>query len=329
MSEQPPQLPAMKVPRGVVLGNLHGHLRAALPAISFALVLGAIAFLNPRVISYFGFSLMLIYAVPILLATLAQMFAMTCNDIDLSIGTFVGFVCCVVATYLYDTPVLGIIILAGCIGLYALLGALIHLRNLPSIVVTLGMSFVWQGLAILLMPKPGGKAPDWLQAIMGWKPPFIPLPIVAACLAAAIVWYGLMQTSYGAILRGTGGNPKAVSRAGWSILKVKMVLYAFVGLFGVFSGMALVGITRSADAHLGDGYTLLSIASVILGGGEFVGGIVSPVGAVLGALTLTLASTQLLGFLRIPPDWQVGANGAILVIVLAARVLLSRKGRKS
>ena len=329
MSADPSQLPMPHSSSGATFSRLQVYLRAALPAISFLLVLGAIAWLNPRVISYFGFSLMLIYAVPILLATLAQMFAMTCNDIDLSIGTFVGFVCCVVATYLNDTPVLGVIVLLGCIGLYALLGALIHLRNLPSIVVTLGMSFVWQGLAILLMPKPGGKAPDWLQAIMSWKPPFIPLPIIAACLAAVIVWYGLMQTSYGAILRGTGGNAKAISRAGWSLLRAKVILYAFVGLFGVFSGMALVGITRSADAHLGDGYTLLSIASVILGGGEFVGGIVSPTGAVLGALTLTLASTQLLGFLRIPPDWQVGANGAILVIVLAARVLLSNKGRKA
>ena len=38
------------------------------------------------------------------------------------------------------------------------------------------MSFVWQGLAILLLPKPGGKAPDWLLALMGFKPPFVPLP---------------------------------------------------------------------------------------------------------------------------------------------------------
>ena len=57
--------------------------------------------------------------------------------------------------------------LLGSIGVYAALGALIYLRNLPSIVVTLGMSFVWQGLAILLLPKPGGKAPDWLLALMG------------------------------------------------------------------------------------------------------------------------------------------------------------------
>ena len=298
-----------------------------MPALSFAIVLGAIGYLNPRVISYFGFTLMLNYAVPIALATTAQMFAMTCNDIDLSIGTFVGFVCCVTATYLNDSPALGLLVLVGCIGVYALLGALIHARNLPSIVVTLGMSFVWQGLAILLLPKPGGKAPLWLQAIMGYKPAYVPLPILAAVLIAAVGYFGLMRTSYGAILRGVGGNPVAIGRAGWSLLKAKTVLFALTGLFGVLAGMALVGITRSADANIGNGYTLLSIAAVILGGGEFVGGIVSPIGAVIGALTLTLASTQLLGFMRIPPDWQVGANGAILVIVLAARVLISQKGK--
>ena len=58
--------------------------------------------------------------------------------------------------------------------------------------------------------------------------------------------------------------------------------------------MALVGITTSADANIGNGYTLLSIAGVILGGGEFVGGNVSPIGAVIGALTLAMAASPLL-----------------------------------
>ncbi len=303
-------------------------LRSLLPAVSLALVLGAIAWLNPRVISYFGFTLMLNYAVPIALATIAQMFAMTGNDIDLSIGAFVGFVCCIVATFLNDAPFVGVLLLAGCIAIYAALGALIQWRNLPSIVVTLGMSFVWQGLAVLLLPKPGGKAPLWLQTLMGWKPPYVPLPILAAVVIAAVVWFGLMRTSFGAILRGVGGNATAIQRAGWSLLGARTQLFGLAGLFGVFSGMALVGITRSADAHLGDGYTLLSIAGVILGGGEFVGGVVSPIGAVIGALTLTLASTQLLGFLRIPPDWQVAANGAILIIVLAARLAVTQRARR-
>jgi len=299
-------------------------LRGLLPALSLAIVLIAIAWLNPRAISYFGFSLMLI---PIALATIAQMFVIAGNELDLSIGTFVGFVGCVTATWLKDAPLVGVAILLGSIGVYALLGALIHLRNLPSIVVTLGMSFVWQGLAILVLPKPGGKAPDWLLAIMAFKPPFVPFPIIAALLVGLIVHFGLMRTSYGVILRGSGGNPAALGRAGWSLLKTKIVLFALAGVFGVLSGMALIGITTSADANIGNGYTLLAIAGVILGGGEFVGGRVSPIGAVIGALTLALAASPLLTFMHIPPDWQVAANGAILIIVLAARVLISRRER--
>jgi ribose transport system permease protein len=301
-------------------------LRALLPGLSLALVLAAIATLNPRAISYFGFTLMLNLAVPIALATIAQMFVIAGNDLDLSIGAFVGFVGCVTATYLRDAPLFGIVVLLGCVGIYAAVGALIHLRNLPSIVVTLGMSFVWQGLAILLLPKPGGRAPDWLLAVMGLKPPLVPFPILAALVIAVVAHLGLMRTSYGAILRGSGGNGIAISRAGWSLLKAKMALFAFTGLFGVLSGLALIGITTSADANIGNGYTLLSIAGVILGGGEFVGGRVSPIGAVIGALTLALAASPLLTFMHIPPDWQVAANGAILIVVLAARVLISPSG---
>jgi ribose transport system permease protein len=300
-------------------------LRAMLPALSLILVLLAIAWLNPRAISYFGFSLMLNLAIPIALATIAQMFVIAGNELDLSIGTFVGFVGCVTATWLRDEPLMGVLILAGGIGVYALLGALIHLRNLPSIVVTLGMSFVWQGLAIMVLPKPGGKAPDWLQALTSFKPPFIPLPILAAVIIAAVVHFGLMRTSYGAVLRGSGGNPAAIARAGWSLLRTKVMLFALTGCFGVLSGLALIGNTSSGDANIGNGYTLLSIAGVILGGGEFVGGRVSPIGAVIGALTLALAASSLLTFMRIPPDWQVAANGAILIVVLAARALISRK----
>jgi ribose transport system permease protein len=300
-------------------------LRALLPALSLILVLAGIASLNPRAISYLGFSLMLNLAIPIALATLAQMFVITINELDLSIGPFVGFVGCVTATWLHDAPLLGVAVLLGAILVYAALGALIHLRNLPSIVVTLGMSFVWQGLAILLLPKPGGKAPDWLLTLMGLKPPFVPFPIVAAVVIAIVAHYGLMRTSYGAVLRGTGGNPQAIGRAGWSLLGTKMVMFGLAGVFGVLSGLALIGTTTSGDANIGNGYTLLSIAGVILGGGEFVGGRVSPVGAVIGALTLSLAASSLLTFMHIPPDWQVGANGVILITVLAARMLISRR----
>jgi ribose transport system permease protein len=300
-------------------------LRALLPALSLSLILLAIAYLNPRAISYFGFNLMLNLAIPIALATIAQMFVITVNELDLAIGPFVGFIGCVTATWLRDTPLFGVAVIIGSVGVYAALGALIQVRNLPSIVVTLGMSFVWQGLAILLLPKPGGKAPEWLLAFMGLKTPFVPFPVIAALVIAIAVHVALMRTSYGTVLRGAGGNPQAIGRAGWSLLYIKVIMFALAGSFGVLSGMALIGITTSADASIGNGYTLLSIAGVILGGGEFVGGRVSPAGAVIGALTLALAASPLLTFMHIPPDWQVAANGTILIVVLAARALISRR----
>ncbi|MFZ5675841.1 MAG: ABC transporter permease [Pseudomonadota bacterium] len=297
-------------------------LRALLPLASLALVLAATFYAQPRTMSYFGLNLMLQYAVPIALATIAQMFIITVNDLDLSIGPFVGLVGCIGATYLHETPALGALALLLCIAAYAAMAALIHLRSLPSIVVTLGASFIWLGIAVMILPSPGGKAPDWLKAIMSLQVPLIPFPIVAALAIALLVHIGLMTSSYGVIMRGTGGNPRAMARAGWSELRTKMAMYALAGFFGVLSGLSLIGLTTSADAHIADRYTLYAIAGVILGGGEFVGGRVSPFGAVIGALTLALAGSFLI-FMRISPDWQIGAQGAILIIVLALRALIS------
>jgi ribose transport system permease protein len=300
-------------------------IRALMPAISLAVIVLAIFYLQPRTMSYFGLNLLLNLAVPLALATIAQMFIITVNDLDLSIGAYVGLTAGITATLLNDTPILGIAALAACVIGYGALGALIHLRRLPSIVVTLGMSFVWLGLAVILLPTPGGSAPEWLRNLMTLKPALIPFPIIALVVIAVVTHIGLMWSPYGAVLRGVGGNARAVERAGWSLLKVKVTMYALAGVAGALAGMALVGLSTAADANFATPYTLLSIAGVILGGGEFVGGRVSPIGAVIGAATLLLAGS-LLTFLKLNPDWQIGAQGAILIIVLALRVLVDRGG---
>ena len=300
------------------------RIRMLVPALSLAVLLIAVFWLQPRAMSYTGLNLLFNLAVPIALATIAQMLIMTVNDLDLSMGTFVSFVACVTATFLQSNPVVGVLILAGCVAVYAGLGVIIHLRNLPSIVVTLGMSFVWAGLAVLLLPAPGGVAPDWIRWLMTSKPPFVPMAIVAGIVIAAVAHLIVMRSSFGVVMRGVGGNERSVERAGWSILRARAATYALAGFFAVLSGICLVGLTTSADANIALRYTLLSIAGVILGGGEFVGGRVSPIGAVIGALTLTLAGS-FLSFLRISPDWQIGAQGAILIIVLALRLLLNRR----
>ncbi|MBY5864081.1 ABC transporter permease [Rhizobium leguminosarum] len=298
-------------------------LRLAIPALSLTLLLAAVFWLQPRAMSYVGLNLLFNLAVPIALATIAQMIVMAVNDLDLSMGAFVSFVACVTATFLRDAPVIGVLILAGAIATYAGLGVVIYLRNLPSIVVTLGMSFVWGGLAVLLLPAPGGQAPDWVRWLMTVKPPLAPMAIVASIVIALVAHLLVMRSSLGVLMRGIGGNQRSVERAGWSIVGARASAYGLAGFFAVLAGIALVGLTTSADANIALRYTLLSIAGVILGGGEFIGGRVSPIGAVIGALTLTLAGS-FLSFLRISPDWQIGAQGAILIIVLALRLMLNR-----
>ncbi|MBB3609810.1 ABC transporter permease [Rhizobium sp. BK602] len=300
-----------------------GTVRLIIPALSLVVLLVAVFYLQPRAMSYVGLNLLFNLAVPIALATIAQMMIMSVNDLDLSIGTFVSFAACVAATYLQSQPLVGILILAAAIAAYAVIGMVIYIRDLPSIVVTLGMSFVWGGLAVLLLPAPGGAAPDWARWLMTSKPPLVPMAIVASVVIALAAHFLVMRSAFGVLVRGVGGNQRSVQRAGWSILVLRAAAYGLAGFFAVLSGIALVGLTTSADANIALRYTLLSIAGVILGGGEFTGGRVSPIGAVIGALTLTLAGS-FLSFLRISPDWQIGAQGAILIIVLALRLLLNR-----
>ena len=306
-------------------------IRLAVPFLALAALLAAVFWLQPRAMSYTGLNLLFNLAVPIALATLAQMFIIAVNDLDLSMGAFVSFVACVTATYLNDTPLLGIAILAAAIAVYAALGVVIYLRQLPAIVVTLGMSFVWTGIAVMILPAPGGAAPEWIRAIMTVKPPLLPMAIVASVLIALVAHLIVARSSLGVLIRGVGGNERSVARAGWSVVRARAAAYALGGFFAVLAGMALVGLTTSADANIALRYTLLSIAGVILGGGEFTGGRINAVGAVVGALTLTLAGS-FLSFLRLSPDWQIGAQGAILILVLALRLGLDamerRRGRR-
>lgn len=305
---------------------LFSRHRILLPVFSLAILLAATFYMQPRAMSYFGINLLFNLAVPIALATVAQMMIIMVNDIDLSLGAFVSLAACVTATFLNENPMLGGLILALLVATYAGMGALIHRFQLPAIVVTLGMSFVWGGLAVMILPSPGGAAPAWVRSLMTVKPPLVPMAVVAAILIATASHFLIMRSGIGTVLRGVGGNAASVERAGWSLIRLKALAYALAGLFGVLAGVALVGLATSADANIALRYTLLSIAGVILGGGEFVGGRVSAVGAVIGALTLALASS-FLSFMRLSPDWQIGAQGAILILVLTARLIFTRSDR--
>ena len=296
-------------------------LRAVLPLLALGGLLAAVFYRQPLAMSYFGLNLLLNLAIPVAFATMAQVVILAVGDLDLSTGTFVSLVATIGATLLPTQPLLGVAALVVLIGVYALAGALVEWRKLPSIVVTLGLSFVWLGCAVLLLPVPGGKAPQWLVAAMNVKTPLAPLPIWVALATALMGHLVITRSSFGTRIRGLGGHAAALARAGQSLVLLRSQAYALAGFFGVIAGLLLVGQATSADANIASRYTLVSIAAAILGGCEFSGGRVSPAGAVAGALTMTLAAS-FLTFLNVPPDFQIGVQGAILVLVLGLRAAI-------
>lgn len=297
--------------------------RAALPAIALMVIYVWIVQRQSGAASYTGVNLLVSSTVPLIFATIAQMLVIVLGDIDLGIGAMVGLANVIAARWLASEPALAVLLLLALVAGYVLLGAIIELRRIPSIVVTLGASFVWLGFALLILPTPGGSAPSWLARLFAWNPPVVPFPIIVAVVVSAVAWALIIRLPLGVVIRGAGSNREAVERAGWSMLHLRMTVYGTAAVFGVLSGLATTAVTASGDVNASAGLTLLSIAAVVLGGGEFSGGIAVPFGAVIGAVAIALVGS-LLSLLDVSSDYQTGVQGAILIAVLAGRALASR-----
>ena len=241
---------------------------------------------NPLVASVFGADLLLMPALSLVLVTVAQMFIVGGSEIDLGVGAFAGLV----SVLSRDPPLRSAVDSAPppsspCFQLIRCSAGLIQARRIPAIVVTLGASFIWVGLGYALQPTPGGASPEWLSALFGWSVSDLPTSILfivaVALIARAIDWSPL-----GVALRGFGNNAAAMRRSGWSPTRYALVRYLIAGLFAAAAGLSLTAINTASDINSGNSYTLLSIAAVVMGGCTLIGGIISPVGAVVGAVTL-------------------------------------------
>ena len=310
-------------PRGLGRRVLPGFLTL----IAMVLILIVCGIIQPRIWSQNGLTLIMSPIVALAIASMAQMVMMSIGDIDLGIGFFVGMVTTIVATLLRDTPILGVLALAGAVLAYALLGALVQLRSVPSLIATLGASFVWLGLGLFVLPVPGGMAPDWLFVYAFWKPPLsIPAPLVTMVAATALTWFVTRRTGLGVRFRSLGSNPVALMRSGSSLVVTRMLAYAMVGVLGVLAGITLTAEIGGGDVNAVPGYTLTTVAAVILGGGMFTGGRAVAWGTLAGAITLGLL-TVLLTLLSLSSNLQPAVQGFIVIAVLAGRLVVERMNR--
>ncbi|RWB67047.1 ATP-binding cassette domain-containing protein [Mesorhizobium sp.] len=310
---------ASKVQNQTAMTGFGRRLVNAAPFIGLAAVLAIMIAINPAVASSFGLDLLLMPALSLVLVTAAQMFIVGGSEIDLGAGAFAGLVSVLSATLLYDQPWLGALALAAAVAAYAGLGGLIQARKIPAIVVTLGASFIWVGIGYALQPTPGGASPEWLSALFNWSLGAVPTSIILIAAVALIVLV-IDRLPLGVVLRGFGNNPAAMIRSGWSPTRYALVRYLIAGLFAGAAGLSLTAINTASDINSGNSYTLLSVAAVVMGGCSLLGGIISPVGAVAGAVTLSLIGA-LLGTLSVSSDYNAATQGLILIALLTLRSL--------
>lgn len=274
--------------------------------------------LNDRVMSYLGLSLLLQSSVVLVFAACSAAFVILIGDIDLGIGNFIGLANAVIAVYLTSNPLVGILIIVALVASYGVLGLIIEVVQIPAIVATLGAAFIWFGLATLVLPQPGGAAPDWLARLIQSQPPIVPISVWIAVVTAVVFHGWLFYTRTGLGLRALGSNRENLVRSGSSPLRLRVIAYLMAGFLGVLAGLALTGITGGGSATGTSQYTLLAIGGVILGGGEFSGGRVSIVGAVLGALSLAMVGS-VVSLVGLSSVWQSAFVGVVLIAIMALR----------
>lgn len=287
--------------------------------ITMLLIYGGCCLLSPPVASKFGIELLAVGFTPFIFAALAQTFIIGLGHIDLSVGAFMGLVNVVCATVLQQSTALGLSFLVLLLLVYACMGLLIYWRDIPSIIVTLAMSFVWMGLAYQLQDVPGGQVPDWMVTCFNPNNPVLQGVILWLIffIGMAILIY---RSRYGTVLRGFGNNETAVQNSGWSRARAFWATYMIAGFFALMGGVAQSAITGASDVNASATYTLLTVAAVIIGGGYFTGGIVTHAGAVFGGVALTLISV-LLGLLRISTDFTATIQGLVLILILSLRLI--------
>jgi ribose transport system ATP-binding protein len=314
---------AVEARRGPLARLLRSRL--LLPLTAMLVIFGLNVAVNPNVLSAGSAALLLSAAVPLVLAALGQMFVVVAGDIDMGNGYSIGLANVLVAIILSQSMLVGLVSLLLLVAAYALMGALIHLRQLPAIVVTLGAQFIWLGVALFVAPLPGGTSPTWLSGAYGLQLGGVPMSAVICVLAGAVTWYLLFRWRYGMILRGIGNNRDAVERSGWSYLLGKMTAYALSGLLVVCAGAAFTAVTYAGDVNSSVAFCMMSIATVIVGGCEMAGGFVEPVGVVAAGIAMSLI-TSLLVFVQVDSNLQMAVTGLIIILVLASRLITRRKG---
>lgn len=286
------------------------------------LVLGGMyavsAMLSPSFRTLVNFKHLLLQVVPLVIVGVAQSMAMLSGGIDLSVGSVVSLAnVAAVQSWkgwgsfgyvLFFVVPLSIGFLAGAFN-----GLMIGKRNLPPIIVTLAMSSVIWGLALLWMPIPGGSVPPSLAfALAGGS--FIPTVISFGLVA--LVTFFLRSSEAGRGIYIVGSSEETARLLGVDVVKVKVLVYALAGVIASFAGVFMAARMFSGDPMVGQPYVLDSIAIAVIGGTSLLGGEGGVLG-VIGAAFIFNMLNNILNMLGISTFYQYVAKGVIVIAAVS------------
>ncbi|MDR0363068.1 MAG: ABC transporter permease [Planctomycetota bacterium] len=195
-------------------------------------------------------------------------------------------------------------------------GAMVAWVGLPPFIATLAMMTAARGLAAYIsagIPTYGlPTSLVWVGQNSLW---FVPVPVALMIALAVIVHIILTRTTYGMSLLAVGGNRETSRFCGMNVKGTLISVYVICGLFAAVGGVILSARSNQAHPDAGIGYELSAISAAVLGGTSMMGGSGGVLGAVLGAVFLSLIQNPI-NLLNIPVAYMKPIMGALIVIAV-------------
>ena len=290
----------------------------------FVLAAVVLLLVGPTSITYFDVSNITASATTLALAAIGLTIVVLVGGLDLSSVAVISLVNVVIVTRLAGSE-MGVVpytlVAAGLsIGLGALVGAvngfLIGYLRLQSIVVTLGVMFICQGAALLVLQYPGGEVSyDFTAVFVGDViPELLPAPIMIL-LIAMLVWLYLRRTRFGLAVYAVGSDPAAAAANRVDVRLTRFLAFTAAGAFSGAAGLFLTATTGSGDPLIGAPMLLKIFAAVVLGGTRMGGGRGGAIGTIFGALTLTIIVNVFL-VLGVRTYYVPIVEGAVLILAV-------------
>lgn len=304
------------------------------PILLIALLLGTAAIRNPSLVSLSGFGSAIIVAAPLTMATYALMSLAVAGrgTVDLAVGPLMAFInVSIVKLNMLGvvTGPFGVFFVALGLGvLYQLLFALIVIWvRVQPIIVALSGFLALSGINLVILPRPGGMAPEWMGSWGLGTTIFSPILLIV--LIATAGWLLFTLTPFYANLRMMGYDERAAWTSGVRINIVRVGAHVIAGLFVGLGAICYTALIASGDPTQGTTMTLTAVTALVLGGVSLSGGRGGVTGALLGALNLYLIGFVLatFNFGAIQAFVTQMSYGIILVLSLLLTLLVPVIGR--